>query len=356
MSNLINDIFLALTSYEVEQLKEFASSSGYNGHRADCKLTEFRNCLNGYKMDGYIEPLYYFMILGKKRNEDYLKRNLESLSNTKDQLDYKENLVNLLKILLSGSAIKAIRIKCKESLNLSPIEVSRFEDIKIIADAAIDPIWGKIEQLGLNSFLMTRKEAVAEINNHTDVEWTKRWMEEMGYMDPEYASFTLGQFEDYYKALHWKQFDPKYHETLRGDFIELYIAEHPIELPLNLKTVERILQSIKQEKSIPGRKEDTYFLKSTTYLLGVLKHAEQYLKHETVASILDIPVSSDDHFFIHDVLVFFGLLNTYRDKPENERILKKRIRKIIHDYNDLNGLRDIDEKFRILRQYISNPE
>jgi hypothetical protein len=356
MSNLINDIFLALTSQEVDLLKKFASFSKFKKDRNEYKLEEFRNCLSVYKMEEYTEPLYYYMILAKKRNFDYEKRNPISLMNRKDQLEYEENLVNLLKILLDENSIKLITIKCKETLKLKPIQVRKAEDIKIMANAAIYPIWEKIEQLGLNWFSMTREEAIEEINNHTDLEWTKSWMGAMGYVDPDYASFTLEKFEDYYRALGWGQVIPTYHEILREDFIAEYRDTHQIELPLNLETIERILYTIKEEKSRRGRKEDTYILKSTAYQLNVLKHAERYLRNIAVESILDIPISKDDYYFIHDVLVFFGFIISYKDNPDNEDILNDRIWKLIHAYNDPADKRDIDEKFRLLRHQTLSSE
>jgi|GEM_PF-1152702 hypothetical protein len=351
MSALVRDIFLALTSYEVEELKKFASYKDFKD-RNNYKLEEFRECLNKYKMDEYTEPLYYYMILAKKRNLDYERQESISLSNRKDELTYQENLVNLIKILHSENSIKSITIKCRKSFKQHRIQISNDYDIKIIANAAIFPIWEKIEQLELNRFSLTREEAVAAINYHSDVEWIKNWMVAIGYLDPNYTSFALEKFEDYYRALGWRQIIPNYHEQLREDFIDDYISDHKRELPLNPKTIERILDSIKEEKSKRGRKEDTFVLKSTAFKLSVLKHAEQYLRNIAVKSILDIPMFDDDHDFIHDVLVFFKLLRTYRDTPKNEKDLKKRIRKIIHDYYDPTGKRDIDEKFRILKHEI----
>jgi len=355
MSVLINDIFWTLTSFEVEQLMKYSSLSKFKEIRNEHKFEDFRDRLREHKMDDYTEPLYNYMIIATKRNLDYKRQEPVSLSNRKDQLTYQEDLVNLLKILLSKNSIKAITIKCRKSIKQQPIQVNS-DDIKIIADSAVDPIWGKIEQMGLNWFPITREEAVEEINSHIDVEWTKSWMETMGYVDPNYASFTLDKFEDYWGALGWGQVIHNSHKQLREEFITEYIYDHQIELPLNLETIGRISDLIKEEKSKRGRKEDTFILKSTAYQLSVLKHAEQYLKNKTVASILDIPISDDDHYFIHDVLVFFDLLDTYRDKPDNEKILKKRIRKIILDYIDPAGIRDIDEKFQLLRHQTSDPE
>ena len=356
MSKLIQDIFKALTSYDVELLCKYTSSSKFKEDRNKYIFEEFRNCLSKYKMDAYAEPLYNYMILAIKRNRDYVRQNPISLSNRKDQLAYHENLLNLLKILYSEDSILSMTFKCRKPYNQPPIQVIQGDDIKLIANAAIYPIWEKIEQLELNRFCLTREEAIEEINKHTDIEWMKNWMETIGYLDPNYASFTLERFEEYFRSLNWGQVIPEYSEILMEDFISEFISDHKRELPLNLKTLNKIVDSIKQEKSVRGRKEDTLVLKSTAYQLSVLKHAEQYLRNTAVESILDIQISGDDLFFVHDVLVFFKLLKTYRDSPENEKDLKPRFRKIINDYDDPAGKRDIDEKFRVLKHQISISE
>jgi len=355
MRELIDLTFLALTSFDVDQLTEYASRSKFINTRNKFIFDDFKICLSKYNMVEYATPLYNYMIIALKRHFNYTITEPRSISQRRQELVNQEELVNLLKILCTENSIKSISIKCRKSFPQKSLVISNGVLINSIARSAVDSIWEEVERLGLNMFSITKNEAIEQINNQKDVEWIKRWMEEMGFSDHEYTSFTLDKVDSILKSANWRPVIPNSSEKIKDVLIEEYIYDHKYSLPLDLATVEKILNAIKAEKSKRGRKEDTLVLKSIAYSLAVLIHSEAYLKNESIESINDIPISGNDHYFIHDVLVFFGLMETYKDSPKNEKILKKRINKILHDNNDQSYIDDIDEKFRILKYDLANP-
>jgi hypothetical protein len=354
MNKSIEHIFLALSSFDTKELKAYASHTKFKELRDKYKIEDFQKTLSNYKMDEYVEPLYNYMIVTFNKHMDYKRNEQSSADHKRQELIYQENLVNLLKIFQTKNSIKSIIIKCRKSFHQEPVNVRDQDVLNSMTKSAVYTIWEKIKQLELNMFSLTNEEAIEAINNQLDIEWMKSWMESMGFIDPNYASFTLDKFEEFFKALGWKLVIPEACEKLKQEFISDYIYDHRYDLPLDLKTIEKILGSIQEKKSKRGRKEDTFSLKSIAYILNILIHSEQYLSNIDIEAIHDVKMSDDDHYFIHDVLVFFNFIETYRDIPKNEKILKKRIRKILYDYKDPAGINDIDEKFRILKHDLSH--
>ena len=170
----------------------------------------------------------------------------------------------------------------------------------------------------------------------------------MGYIYPDYKNFTLDRFDDYFSKLDFSSILPELKEKLRNELISEYAYDHSTEADLDVKELDRILTRIEEVKSKRGPKESRINVKYVAHTLSALIRIERYLHSPGIGSIQKIGVTNPDCRFIHDVLVFFGLMIDYRT-AKNKQNLEKTIRKKLNTFNDQATIEDTDEKLRILK-------
>jgi hypothetical protein len=267
---------------------------------------------------------------------------------TRQNLVFQEELVLSLKELLSGGKLNSAITNIPKTHTIKNEKV-----INVLFTSAINSLSNEIQKLGLNRFPIANEEAVEAINNHTDVEWIKNWMESAGYIDPDYESFTLENFDDYiYNII---RSDIAEGQTkMMDNLISEYAYHHPEVVLPDIESIDRILLRIREQKSKKGRKQETEILKFIAYTLSCLKRLDRYLEDQKIDTINEVPITNEDCRFIHDVMAFFGLINDYTDHPKYLKNLEKHIRKMLKDLNDPNGIEDMHEKLKLLKLSLTN--
>jgi hypothetical protein len=278
-----------------------------------------------------------------------VKKPITSSRSLLKDLLYKQELVLSLKNLISGGKIE---VKIINIHGQDPYTVANKKIAEILNESAIISLSDKIEELGLNQFSISEEEAEAEINNGSDSEWIKNWMESEGYLDPNYRSFTLDKFEEYCEMLGLSNFVGAWQE-LRQRLISEYAYDHCHEVPLTNEGLNRILGKIKQGKPKSGRPQETEELKCLAYKLSLLIRLDRYLENKAIDLIDQVDVENSDCRFVHDVLSFFSLIIDYNQNLRNKKNLEKRIRKMIGDYSDTSSIDDSNKILKILKSDIA---
>jgi len=345
---ILDEKFQACTSYSLDDLKLLTSSVINSKKKQKVDFVDFKSKLIGSPLEDYSEHLYYFMVLAQKRDIKRKMNNPDSIKYNQN-LGFKEQLVNAFKIIFLKDQVSSIKIKKSKTYTIENKNI-----IDIILSSAIFSVWDEIIFLELNKFSLSHKEAIEEINNQKDVDWIKDWMDSMGYVDPNYKDFSLGKFDNYYESLNMMPIIGGVKDKIQRNLISEYAYDHPHELPMELQTIDRILDRIKSEKPTAGRKEDTADLKFLAYELSVLLRVDRYLESENIETIDNIPFLKEDKKLIHDVMAFFGLIIDYRENEINTKILKPRINKMLGAVKDPVSIEDINEKLRILKLGLSS--
>lgn len=344
---ILDEKFLACTSLSLDELRHLVSSSCLNKYKQKYNFEEFQERLILYQMEEFSEPLYLYMTLQRQKHDPILKNQLRYFMATRQNLVFQEELVVSLKELLSGGKLNSAITNIPK-----PHTIKNRKVINVLLTSAINSLWNEIQKLGLNRFPIANEEAVEDINNHTDVEWIKDWMESSGYIDPDYESFTLEKFNNYiYNII--KSDIVGGQSKMRDNLISEYASDHSEDVLPDLEGINRILLRIRQEKSKRGRKQETEILKFLAYTLSCLIRLDRYLENQKIDTINEVPITNEDCRFIHDVMAFFGLI-IYTNHPKYLKNLEKRIRKMLKDLNDPVGMEDMYEKLKLLKVSLSN--
>lgn len=341
--------FEACTSYSTDVLQRFTAADIFIPYKQKYAIEEFRQKLIPYQMEEFTVPLYNYMILALRQNNNIVKKPITSSRSLLKDLLYKQELVLSLKNLISGGKIE---VKIINIPGQDPYPVANKKIVEILNESATISLSDKIEELGLNQFSISEEEAEAEINNGSDSEWIKNWMESEGYLDPNYRSFTLGKFEEYCEMLELSNFVGAW-QKLRQRLISEYAYDHCQEVPLTIEGLNRILDKIKQGKPKSGRPQETEELKYLAYKLSLLIRLDRYLENKAIDLIDKVHLENSDCRFVHDVLSFFSLIIDYNQNLRNKKNLEKRIRKMIGDYSDTSSIDDSNEILKILKRDIA---
>ena len=340
---ILDEQFLACTSRSLDELRQLASSDRINKYQQKFSLEEFKERLIPHKMEEFSEPLYLYMILELKKHDRIGNNQLGHSMYSHQNLVFQDELVVSLKELLSGGQLNTV------ITNIPKNHIIQNKEVKnLLFNSAINSLSFEIKKLGLNRFPIAKEDAIVAINNHIDIEWIKNWMESDGYAYPDYQYFTLENFDDYFETLHMSNIlDVK--SNIKENLISEFAFEHPEEVHLDIKGLDRIIKRIREEKSRPGRKQEIGNLKYLAFTLSCLIRVDRYLEDHSVKTIIQIPVTNADCRFIHDVMAFFGLINDYSKHSKTLRILEPRIKKMLKDLNDVSGIVDVSEKLTILK-------
>lgn len=82
-------------------------------------------------------------------------------------------------------------------------------------------------------------------------------MESIGYLDPDYESFTLTNFDKYFTKLGMSAALPDLKNKLFDALISEYASEHPNEEAISVQCLDRILNEIGEVLSKKGVKQYT---------------------------------------------------------------------------------------------------
>jgi len=349
MSNqeLLDEKFMACTSYSTDILRELLAHGSLKSFMQKYDKKKFRDALIPHQMELFAEPLYLFMILQKKQLDHHKKNRVRYAGKQRQRLERNEEIVSILKELLTGGQLK-IGIT-----NISkPYIIHNMELKRALTSSAIDALSDDIERLGLNQFPLPYEKAVLAINNHTDTEWLKDWMESNKFICPNYQSFTLKDFDHLFEKLGMSDIVGAKNK-MKQNLIEEYAYDHPEIVLLDKLGVDRILGKIKEVKSRRGRKQETEDIKFIAFILGTLVCLDRFLDDPKINRIEKIDIENKDCRFIHDVMAFFGMIVDRSKTPKNLLNLEKIIRKMLEDVKDPVGIEDMNEKLTILKVELS---
>jgi hypothetical protein len=349
MDKLTEEKFEAVTGYSMMEYIQFTSFKKYDRYKNKYKVEDFKQILTTPPLSEFAEPLYYYLILGSQRQDHFLTHNEQYNDNYRQDLSYKEELVVTLMDLLSGGNLRSTIPNLTK-----PHVIHNKKLLDLLQSAAISTLRNTINELGLNEYPLPKELAIEEINSHSDIGWVERWMELMGYIDPDLDSFTLEKFDDYFNKLAFSPALPGLKDRIREEMIEEYAYDHPQEADLDIEELNRILAKIKEVKSKRGRKEDTSILKHIAYSLSILLRLNRYLKDKSIEKIDEVDITNEDRRYIHDMMSFFNLIIDYREDVKRRKSLEKRIRKMIEDFNDLATIEDDKQKLQVFKFYYLN--
>lgn len=350
MDEFTKEKFLALTSFSPEMLHGIISSGIYKKYRDRFKKEDFRAKLILHDMDEYTELLYDFMLIECKKLDENQVRLGGIIQITRSELEFLENMVESLMGLLSGGKLDANIINIPKK---NPIKIKHTKMIKLLTDVAIQSLKEEIKKSRLNVYPLSIEKAIEAVNNKSDVDWIKEWMVSIGYLDPEYKSFTLYKFDAYFEKLNTSdRFGAKM--QLRENLIEEFAYDHSTEATLDISELDRILLKIRKEKSKPGPKQKTADSKYLAFVLSALKRLDRYLENPTIKTMYDLRINNNDLRFVHDVMVFFNLIVDYSRSERTMPNLEPTIRKQIADLNDPVPVSDTYLRLQILKFRLQN--
>ena len=351
MDKLTEEKFEAVTGYSMMEYILFTSFKKYDRYKNEYKIEDFKQILTTTPLHEFSEPLYYYLILASQKQGQFSTHNKRYNDNYRQDLSYKEELIVTLMDLLSGGNLRST------ITNLTtPHVIHNKKVLNLLQSASINKLRDTINELGLNHPL-SKDIAIAEINNHSDTEWIKRWMESMGCIDPDWDSFTLEKFDDYFNKLGFSPAAlPGLKDHILEEMIEEYACDHRQGINLDIEELNNILAKIKEEKSKPGHKEYTLNLKNIAYSLSILLRLDRYLEDKNIEKINEVDLTNEDCRYIHNMMCFFNLIFDYREYARNRENLEKKIRKMIQDFKDLATIEDYNERLQVFKFHYLNRE
>ena len=342
--SLTEEKFQAVTGYSLEELKLLTSSPSFEIYKGKFKKEDFLEVLEGGPFEAFSEHLYYFLLIARWKYDRFVNNWSQRLGIQRQDLLFRKELALSLKELFSGSSLEFT------ITNLEKPHIIRDPKIvRLLQSGVISTLEEAIRSTRMNFVTLSKEEVIRDINSHADVLWIKAWMESMGYLDPDYESFTLSDFDEYFTKLGMSAALPDLKNKLFEVLISEYASDHPYEEALTVQSLERILNDIGEVLSKRGAKQVTIEEKGIAFILSVILRLDSYLNDDQVKNITDIDFTNKDLRHIHDVMTFYGYIEDYRRARKTEKSLEKRIRKMIMDYIEPDDVGDIIEKLQILK-------
>jgi hypothetical protein len=342
--SLTEEKFQAVTGYSLEELKLLTSSPSFEIYKGKFKKEDFLEVLEGGPFEAFSEHLYYFLLIARWKYDRFVNNWSQRLGIQRQDLLFRKELALSLKELFTGGSLEFT------ITNLEKPHIIR--DPKIVRQlqaGVISNLEEAIRSTRMNFVTLSKEEVIRDINTHADVLWIKAWMESMGYLDPDYESFTLSDFDEYFTKLGMSDALPDLKNKLFDALISEYASDHSYEEGLTVQSLERILNDIGEVLSKRGPKQVTIEEKRIAFILSVILRLDSYLKDDQVEKITDIEIKNKDLRYIHNVMTFIGFIEDYRRARKTEKSLEKRIRKMIMDYIEPDDVGDIIEKLQILK-------
>lgn len=341
---LTDDKFQAVTGYSLDELKLLTSTMSYGVYKTKFRKADFIGMLKGGPFEDFSEHLYYFLLIARRKYESFEENRLLRLHIQRQDLLYGKELVLSLKELLTGGSVEFTITNLEE-----PHKIRDPKIVSLLQSGVISTLEEAIRSLGLNYVALSEEEAIDDINNHKDVLWIRKWMKSLGYLDPDFKSFKLSDFDEYFTKLGMSAALPDLKNKLFDALISEYASEHPNEEALSVQCLDRILSEIGEVLSKRGVKQYTIEEKRVAFLLIVILRLDTYLKDGLVGKITDIKIKNKDLRYIHDIMNYYEFIEDYNRAPKIKKSLENKIRKMIKDYRESDDIEDINEKLQVLK-------
>ena len=346
---LTDEKFQVITGYSLDELKLLTSPKSYEVNTTKFRKEDFIKVIKGGPFEEFSEHLYYFLLIARRKYDRFVNNRSQRLGIQRHDLLFRKELALSLKELFSGSSLEFT------ITNLEKPHIIRDPKIvRLLQSGVISTLEEAIRSTRMNFVTLSKEEVIRDINSHADVLWIKAWMEAMGYLDPDYESFTLSDFDEYFTKLGMSAALPDLKNKLFEVLISEYASDHPYEEALTVQSLERILNDIGEVLSKRGAKQVTIEEKGIAFILSVILRLDSYLNDDQVKNITDIDFTNKDLRHIHDVMTFYGYIEDYRRARKTEKSLEKRIRKMINDYKEPYEVGDVIERLQILKYRCAN--
>ena len=341
---LTDEKFQVITGYSLDELKLLTSPKSYEVNTTKFRKEDFIKVIKGGPFEEFSEHLYYFLLIARRKYESFDNNRLQRLHIQRKDLLYRKELVLSLKKLFTGGILEFTITNLDK-----PHKIRDPKIVRLLQSGVISTLEEAIRSLRLNYVALSEEEVIKDINGQKDVLWIKTWMESIGYLDPDYESFTLTNFDKYFTKLGMSDALPDLKNKLFDTLISEYASEHPNEEAISVQCLDRILNEIGEVLSKKGVKQYTIEEKRVAFLLSVILRQDTYLKDGLVGKITDIKIKNKDLRYIHDVMKYYEFIEDYRRASKIKKSLENKIRKMIEDYRESDDIEDVNEKLQALK-------
>ena len=278
----------------------------------------FRKILIKNDMEEYELPLikyWYFLNLNIMKRKSRKPQIEEQLKSTADQLKNEMDLNEALFFLLSNNTKKDTSIILQQSTTSHTIKNND------IVDALTTSLVELYISAGFNHDKLTYEEAEEEIYEDCDREWVRDWIIENNTM----MSFS----EDYFDC-------NSIEEYVCERMIEQYASIHTTCRDVDLQFVSNRLAVLKNRtKKKPGAKPKNIEAGIIGVNLSYLKRIDKLINNTGgFTDIEQIKLTNKDYRFIHDCLVFFGMIDDYSKNEINFTTPEKYMNTILRQHKE----------------------
>lgn len=252
-------------------------------------ISAFKRFLITNDMEEYSSLLMHLMNIQLKMNKLPYKGEFEENQKAilNDYWNYKRDITASLIILLSNEEGN-LSITFQNSKN------SYIIDNDSIVESIIKGLLKEYKRRDLNIENLTVQEAEEAIKEKEDLEWIENWLMEKGQQVDPFLYEGIDQF-------------------ISNEMITEYAEEHYITREVDLEYLKNNIKILEQNsKRKAGAKPKNNGIAILARGIANLKRIDKYISNqEDIESFEQMKISDSDCKFIHDCLLFFGLIDDY---------------------------------------------
>ena len=316
------------------QRRQKPDESVYNN--MDMNVSAFKKMLIKNDMDEYTnELLYYWYISKLNASKKTTSRIPTTIEANKKRDEYEKDLTESLLFLLSVNSDTNMSVTFQKSRN--SLTKNNNDIIKCIIDSLIL----EYDKNNFNEVELSFEEAVVEIENRCDLQWIKDFVKEDVRNNPD-----IFQIEEVYFDFNF-DFEEAFEISYNDQMIEAYANEHYTKREITiefLKSKIEMIPKLSKNKAGAKRKNDQIGIIGTN--LSYLKRIDTFIHDsEKLKDINSVKLTNKDYRFIHDCLVFFGLIEDYSVKENTTTTPEKYLYTTLKQYDsNLKAKTNINER------------
>lgn len=253
-------------------------------------------------MEEYINELsFYWYVLKCNAKHAQKSKSKEIVMTPAALKEYEKDLTETLIHLLSNESGENTSITFQKSRN--SLTKANNNMLKAVIDALIN----EYDKFNFNETELTFEEAEDEIKKQCDMNWLMKYVDDMLRDNPELLDF------DYEEYNFISDFEMGFEICFNDQMVEIYAIEHYTKRDVTLDFLKNNFDIItKSYKKKAGAKPKNNFLVNVATNLSYLKRVDRFIQNkDNIRDINLVKLTNKDCRFIHDCLVFFGLIKDY---------------------------------------------
>lgn len=285
-----------------------------------------------FKMDGFVRLLLKtdLEVYAELLYRYVLSHNIKDAAVISD--DESIQLTTALNFLFSND-FDDVELNIKSVKKKSSSLVLKGENI---SKCLLASLISNYEEIGLNLEPLTYAEAKQIVSKYSSVNFNKEdcddsidieWLSKYEYESPEVKRMdkmliSIGLVrvptvptEDY-----------NYYST---EMVERYASEHKIKREVTKELISRRLAELEAK---PGAKPKNDGLSQFVEKVSYLMRMNRFLKQDDIVDIEQFPIRNQDCCLIHDLLVFFDLIDDQRSREHTSTTPEAYIKSLIRNY------------------------